>query len=251
LRKRSAFIVEHVTNHARRLGVRLKVLDIGCGLGEVALSVGAKGHEVTAVDIDPKSISFCNRRNQLANVVFRVGNGENLDLEETFDVVIVSEVLEHTPHPELLIRTIDNCLKKEGIAILSVPNGYCPWEIVVSRLIQKNRLTSMLYKSRGTYKMLSGASTPFYSMNIDCLHIWFFSFKKLEGLLSKNGFDIVVVRHSDLGILPEWSWLQAAKRVECKLADIVPRPVAGGWLLVIRRKRCTETSPGRLQETRD
>jgi 2-polyprenyl-3-methyl-5-hydroxy-6-metoxy-1,4-benzoquinol methylase len=100
LRKRSAFIVEHVTNHARRLGVRLKVLDIGCGLGEVALSVGAKGHEVTAVDIDPKSISFCNRRNQLANVVFRVGNGENLDLEETFDVVIVSEVLEHTPHPE-------------------------------------------------------------------------------------------------------------------------------------------------------
>jgi hypothetical protein len=99
--------------------------------------------------------------------------------------------------------------------------------------------------------MLSGASTPFYSMNIDCLHIWFFSFKKLEGLLSKNGFDIVVVRHSDLGILPEWSWLQAAKRVECKLADIVPRPVAGGWLLVIRRKRCTETSPGRLQETRD
>jgi SAM-dependent methyltransferase len=236
LRKRSAFIVKQAERYVEQtLRSQPKVLDIGCGLGSISLAMGQKGYKVVGVDMDPNTVSFCNKRNQLPNIDFKVGDGENLDLGDTFDIVIASEVLEHSPHPESVIRSMSKHLRENGIGLLSVPNGYCPWELVVSRCIQKSKLGRLLYGSTKAYMALTGSKVPFYSMNVDCFHVWFFSFDKLERMLIRNGFKLILVCHSDLGILPEWSSFQPLKRIECSLADIVPRRLAGGWLVVIRK----------------
>lgn len=209
------------------------ILDLGCGLGTIPFLLGSAGYKVTGVDLDSETIASCNEKNQSSNLIFMVGNAEMLDLKQEFDVVIASEVIEHVEHPELLLQTMSRHLANDGIGIVSIPNGYCLWELVVSRFIQKGKLVSWLYKSPKLHKALTGGDSPFYSKNVFCFHSNFFSFAKLKKLLANNGFKILLVRHSDLGILPEWSWLRFVKRIECKLADHVPHFLAGGWLLVI------------------
>jgi SAM-dependent methyltransferase len=237
LLKRTDFIVKQtLACSQRKQNGQLRVLDIGCGTGGITLSLGAQGHTVVGVDVDPGSISFCNRRNSLPNVSFQVWDKDKPDLHQKFDVVIASEVLEHTEHPEMLVQAIDRHLKEDGTGILSVPNGYCLWELIVSRFIQKSRLVSLLYRSPRAHKILTGGDTPFYSMNVFCFHSHFFSFGRLKRLLADAGFKISLVRHSDLGIAPEWFLFRGLKRIECKIADFAPHNLAGGWLLVIRRE---------------
>ncbi|HLB12293.1 MAG TPA: class I SAM-dependent methyltransferase [Dehalococcoidia bacterium] len=237
LRKRSAFILEQVSLYARRKQAdQLRVLDLGCGIGGMALALGAQGYRVVGVDVDPETISFCNGRSTSPNVTFLVGDGEDLALGEEFDVVIASEVLEHIQHPDRLIGTMDRHLARGGIGILSVPNGYCLWELVVSRHLHRSRLVASLYRSRRAHKLLTGSDTPFYSMNAFCFHSHFFSFGGLRTLLARGAFQVALARHSDLGVMPEWSWLRILKRIECGLADFVPHALAGGWLLVVGRQ---------------
>ena len=234
LSKRAAFMALQVQRKAEAQNHNgPAILDLGCGLGTVSFLLGSAGYKVTGVDLDSETIASCNAKNQSPNLTFVIGNAETLDLKQEFDVVIASEVIEHVGHPELLLQTMNKHLAKEGIGIVSIPNGYCLWELVVSRFIQKGKLVSWLYKSPKLHKALTGGDSPFYSKNVFCFHSNFFSFGKLKKLLAQNGFRILLVQHSDLGILPEWSWLRFLKRVECKLADYVPHFLAGGWLLVI------------------
>lgn len=238
LAKRAAFMAEQVGKKAQeRNQSQPAILELGCGTGGVAFLIGGLGHRVVGMDLDAESIASCNQKNQFPNVTFIVGDAETLDLQQKFDVVIASEVIEHVPHPELLLQTMARHLGKDGIGIISIPNGYCLWELVVSRFIQKGKLVSWLYKSPKLHKTLTGSDTPFYSKNAFCFHAHFFSFGRLKKLLASNGFRVSLVRNSDLGILPEWSWLRLLKRMECKLADYVPRSLAGGWLLVITRRQ--------------
>jgi 2-polyprenyl-3-methyl-5-hydroxy-6-metoxy-1,4-benzoquinol methylase len=236
LAKRAKFMAEQVKKQAAiRRKDMISVLDLGCGLGNIPFLLGSMGYNVLGIDLDENSIASCNDRNCFPNVRFAVGNAENMELSESFNVVIASEVIEHVQHPDMVIKTMRRHLKEEGVGIISIPNGYCLWELVVSRFIQKGKLVSWLYKSPRLHKILTGGETPFYSKNIFCFHSHFFSFGKLKKLLKETGFKLKLVRNSDLGILPEWSWLRFLKKIECKLADYVPHSLAGGWLLVIRK----------------
>jgi len=185
--------------------------------------------------LDRETISTCNKESQFPNVTLLVADGETLELPQKFDVVIASEVIEHVPHPELLVQTMGKHLVEDGIGIISIPNGYCLWELVVSRFLHRTKLVSWLYKSPRLHKALTGGDSPFYSKNVFCFHSHFFSFSRLKKLLADGGFQIALVRHSDLGVLPEWSWVRFLKMIECKIADYVPHSLAGGWLLVIEK----------------
>jgi SAM-dependent methyltransferase len=237
LAKRAAFMAEQVKNRAwNQQNGQPAVLDLGCGLGTIPFLLGSLGYQVIGVDLDTDTIADCQQRNQSPNVTFIVGNAETLHLKQKFDVVIASEVIEHVPYPDLVVKTMAEHLAEGGIGIISIPNGYCLWELVVSRFLQKGRLVSWLYKSPKLHKALTGGDTPFYSKNVFCFHSHFFSFGRLKKLLADNGFKIALVRHSDLGILPEWSWLRFLKSIECRLANYVPHFLAGGWLLRISKE---------------
>ena len=111
---------------------RLKVLDVGCGTGNISLEVAELGCEVLGIDLDKESIEYANKRNTLKNCKFKVANAQDLDLKEKFDVIIASEVLEHLKHPENLVDFVNKNLKKEGFLFLSIPNGFGPSEISVT-----------------------------------------------------------------------------------------------------------------------
>jgi SAM-dependent methyltransferase len=82
------FFVERVEPGAR-------VLDVGCGPGALAADL-ARGRDarVTGVDFDAGAITTARRRFDDPRLTFRVGDARALD-GERFDVVILSNVLEH------------------------------------------------------------------------------------------------------------------------------------------------------------
>ena len=237
-RKRLSLIMEQVIAYTQEKQARqLKVLDLGCGIGGMTFPLSALGYRVVGVDFDSESISVCNEKNTFPNARYIVGNGETLDLEEKFDVVISSEVLEHSLHPDLILQTINRHLAEEGIGIVSVPNGYCPYELLFSRLFQKIGILSLFHKlPKRVYTSLTGSPSPYHSMNIFCNHVQFFTFGRFRRLLDECGFQVLNVGNLSLGLLLDWKWLSYLKRIECRVADFVPHFLAGGWVFVLKRE---------------
>ncbi|MFB0527086.1 MAG: class I SAM-dependent methyltransferase [bacterium] len=140
-------IVENVYGHGKRLEFiftqiqkylsthnisqeEFKILDVGCGTGVmITLPIAAAGYNICGVDSDKDSIKLANKLNTFTNASFIHGLVEKRNFEETFDVIICSEVLEHQRNPYSFIRRLKEILKNEGLLIITVPNGYGLFEI--------------------------------------------------------------------------------------------------------------------------
>ena len=80
----------------------LRVLDVGCGNGsQLALPLAtAGGFEITGIDTDERSIEHARRlAGEGLSLRLVAGRVEQLSDEQLYDVVILSEVLEHTKAP--------------------------------------------------------------------------------------------------------------------------------------------------------
>ncbi len=100
------------------------VLDIACGSGFGAKILARAGAEkVTAVDIDEKTVKKARNKNWLKNIVYRQGNAENLaEKNETFDIIVSFETIEHLKNPEKYLKELKRVIKNNGLIFISTPN---------------------------------------------------------------------------------------------------------------------------------
>jgi SAM-dependent methyltransferase len=104
------------------------VLEVGCGTGNrVALPLHMWGYAVLGIDIDHASITA--GREHFARVGLDPSVLRECELDEVageFDVIIVSEVLEHLSDDELdlMLAKLRAKLKPQGRLLVTVPNGY-------------------------------------------------------------------------------------------------------------------------------
>lgn len=98
-----------------------RLLEIGCSVGyflEAAKEVG--NWELYGVELNKKSAAYV--RENLDIMVFN-DFVENLDIdEETFNVVVSFEVIEHTINPLDVLKKAYKILKKDGYFFVSTPN---------------------------------------------------------------------------------------------------------------------------------
>ncbi|GLZ05598.1 transferase [Actinomadura sp. NBRC 104412] len=76
------------------------VLDIGCGTGEAALALAARGHPATGVDVAPGAIELARRKAAARGLEadFQVGDATRLDgYDGRFDTVLDSGLLHCLP----------------------------------------------------------------------------------------------------------------------------------------------------------
>lgn len=79
-----------------RIKLGEQVLDIGCGTGVVAFDLASKaGAIVDAIDLSETNIATARRLFSHPNLQFRVQDALKLEIERTYDVVVLSNVLEH------------------------------------------------------------------------------------------------------------------------------------------------------------
>ncbi|MDQ4018790.1 MAG: class I SAM-dependent methyltransferase [Actinomycetota bacterium] len=100
------------------------VLDAGCGVGwGSTLLAGAGAESVVAVDISPVAIEAARERDGAEAVDFRVGDLEDLPLEDdSVDVVVCFEAIEHVYRPAVALDELRRVLRPDGILVISSPN---------------------------------------------------------------------------------------------------------------------------------
>ena len=111
---RVAFIVNNV-------GTRNRVLDAGCRYGDLT-RLFSEHNDVMGIDIDKHALEICGRAGNIQTSVQNL-NCRLAFSDMAFDVVVMSEVLEHLPYPDITLSEIARVLRPGGRLIGSVPNA--------------------------------------------------------------------------------------------------------------------------------
>ena len=100
-----------------------KLLEIGCGNGEMLQSMEARGWKVTGVDFDSKSVDVA--KNKGLNIYLGTLEEQHFS-ESSFDAIVMSHVIEHVPDPTALLKECYRILRPNGKLISITPNtnGY-------------------------------------------------------------------------------------------------------------------------------
>ncbi len=118
-----------------------KVLDMGCGASGKTLyylSIGAK--EVVGVDIVPhykeEAEAFAEKLGFSDRFTFILGDALNLPVDDnSFDVVIMNDFMEHIYDPEKAVKEALRVLKQGGRLYINFPPYYHPMGIHMSDVI--------------------------------------------------------------------------------------------------------------------
>ena len=137
---RSASEARRLEAIVRLLGLRTgdRVADLGCGSGWLSALCRSRGGWVLAADIAPRGVAAARRRYP------EIGHFAAVDIYHLplrpgqFDVVVVSEVIEHLEHLDAALAQVRGLLRPGGRLLIAVPYR----EAIIQHLcIHCNRLT--------------------------------------------------------------------------------------------------------------
>jgi len=103
-------------------GIKGRLLDIGCGSGEFLNQMKNFGWEAFGVEINRESADMGNKRG--LNILCGELGGADFP-ENYFDVVVLSQTMEHVYSPGSYLEKIHRLLKEGGLLIIGVPNIDC------------------------------------------------------------------------------------------------------------------------------
>jgi len=107
----------------------LSVADIACNAGTQSIMWAKDGHSVHGLDINEQLLAIAGQRarDQGVEIDFRAGSATDLPWEdESMDICIVPELLEHVVEWEKCLDEFCRILKPGGMLFLSTTNRLCP-----------------------------------------------------------------------------------------------------------------------------
>lgn len=97
-----------------------RLLDAGSGLGWFSKRAAARGARVVSLDV---GVNILRKVAEKCRTDLVVGSACELNFRDaSFDIVVSSEVIEHTPDPRRAVRELCRIVKPGGLLVLTVPN---------------------------------------------------------------------------------------------------------------------------------
>ena len=177
----------HIRNwHIDKYILGEKTLDIGCGLGDV-LKIASKkatvsvGIELSATLIQQAKLNLS--ATGIRNAYLVLSSGEILPFKDnTFDCIILADVIEHLLNPEECFSEIKRVSKKNMRLILTTPRRSIEktWKVI----------DSILLFPLEVFKKISKKDQEFQITNYEKIKEKYFSPKELKKILVRNGLEI-------------------------------------------------------------
>lgn len=142
-------------------------LDAGAGYGDFSKAALELGFKATACEPNPNAREIFNIRTGFEAECAMFDDAFAERYLSTFDVVLLSHVLEHTIEPEAVVRNVQKVLRSNGIAMIAVPQFH-----------------SILSRFQGKKDMF--ISPP--------EHLNYFTKRGLMALFERNGFKLVLLK---------------------------------------------------------
>ncbi len=154
--------------------VKGKILDIGCGGGNIAKAIKKYRPDLDIYGIDISKKAIDEALKDPMRVSFSVGTCEKIPFKDNaFDALVMYDVLEHVEKPEIALREMKRVVKKNGKIHIFSPLDGQPWT-----------LYSFIYKLGWQPK------------NTHTGHLHVFSSNSFEELLNKNRFHVISKKYS-------------------------------------------------------
>ena len=148
------------------------VLDVGCGAGDNARLLKARGMTVDGITLSESEAELA--RGECRHVwLHNLETGLPGEIAGPYDAVLCSHVLEHICFPEKLLADIRRVLGPEGSLVVALPN----------MVYFKNRL-----------RLLCGRIEYEEGGVMDNTHFRWYTFASARRLLERNGFERVLAQ---------------------------------------------------------
>jgi 2-polyprenyl-3-methyl-5-hydroxy-6-metoxy-1,4-benzoquinol methylase len=202
----------------RLAGRGRRILDIGCGEGQLAARLAADGNEVFGID----TLEAPTHGDALAGYAcMDLSHGlERAPFDGApFDTILLLDVLEHLVHPERLLADARKRLAPGGVVIVSLPNVA---NVTVRLALLAGRFP---YADRGI---------------LDRTHLRFYTRRSARALLEGCGFEVhkqidsVMPVELALGLTGRELPMRITNRALRALTRLAPGPLAYQTLLVAR-----------------
>ncbi len=155
-------------------GIRGRVLDVGCGGGNMARALKRyrPDLEVWGVDLSPRALQSANFPSNGTSLL--AASAEKLPFpDQFFDCVAMFDVLEHVPEPNAVLLEIRRLLRGGGLFHLFLPLEKQPFTIYAL-------LHRMGWRAKEEH----------------CGHVHAYSHKEAKQLLKSSGFSVGDIRWS-------------------------------------------------------
>ncbi|WP_310448362.1 methyltransferase domain-containing protein [Thiobacillus sp.] len=171
---RHSFIIERgqglVDLLAPQAGER--ILDLGCGTGDIAAAMAERGAQVVGVDASPAMIETARKR--FPALDFRVADAAALPFEAEFDAVFSHAVLHWVARAEDAARGIAHALKPGGRFIAEF-GGHRNCEALETAFADAlKRIAGRDYRSPWTFPRLPGYTALLESHGLVVRTAWYF-----------------------------------------------------------------------------
>jgi SAM-dependent methyltransferase len=144
------------------------ILDIGCGAGDTGEILTGQGYVVDGITLSEEEKQVAGK--VLRNVyVHNVEQGLPDAVNDKYDVIILSHVLEHICYPQRLLKDIRSRLSPDGILIIALPN--------LMHFNSRWKLTfgNFKYQEYGIW---------------DYTHFRWYTFKSAQAMLEENNYTV-------------------------------------------------------------
>jgi 2-polyprenyl-3-methyl-5-hydroxy-6-metoxy-1,4-benzoquinol methylase len=100
-----------------------KILDLAAAQGNFSLALSEMGYDVTWNDLRAELADYVRLKYERGRLSFAPGNAFELHFDSLFDGILITEVIEHTAHPnDFLVRTA-KMVRPGGYIFMTTPNG--------------------------------------------------------------------------------------------------------------------------------
>ncbi len=133
---RQYIVKEQIRNRGKTIH---SILNIGCGTGGLVSTLEQFG-EVFNADVASEALEFC--RDKGIKNLSQIIDGKLDFPDNSFDLIVATDVLEHIEDDELALKEWRRVLKPSGILLLTVPAYQWLWSAHDDALCHKRRYTA-------------------------------------------------------------------------------------------------------------